>query len=240
MAFFPRKVGGRHLALSRWDRENNAIATSTDGCWWGNPRTLHVPSRPWELTQTGYCVSPVETDEGWLVLTHGVGPMRQYSRGALLLNLADPSRVIGALREPLTTPQDDECYGYVPDVIYSCGPCGTATCSCCPTEPVTPPCGSPSSTCRSSSSGWSRRAARDDAGEEPGVVRHQALRGEALLDIVPAVLTGQGADPSDRVDSAGDVVDQEPGAGRGGRSRASLPADGRSGAAGRRLHRPDD
>jgi predicted GH43/DUF377 family glycosyl hydrolase len=121
MAFFPRKVGGRHVALSRWDRENNAITTSSDGCWWGNPRTLHVPNRPWELTQTGNCGSPVETDEGWLVLTHGVGPMREYSIGALLLDLEDPSRVIGALREPLMTPQQDERDGYVPNVVYSCG-----------------------------------------------------------------------------------------------------------------------
>jgi predicted GH43/DUF377 family glycosyl hydrolase len=121
MAFFPRKVGGHYVALSRWDRENNAIATSTDGRWWGDPRTLHVPSRPWELTQTGNCGSPVETDKGWLVLTHGVGPMREYSIGALLLDLEDPSRVIGALREPLMSPEDDERDGYVPNVVYSCG-----------------------------------------------------------------------------------------------------------------------
>jgi predicted GH43/DUF377 family glycosyl hydrolase len=121
MAFFPRKVGGRHVALSRWDRENNAIATSSDGCWWGDPRTLHVPTRPWELTQTGNCGSPVETDAGWLVLTHGVGPMREYSIGALLLDLEDPSRVIGALREPLMTSQENERDGYVPNVVYSCG-----------------------------------------------------------------------------------------------------------------------
>jgi predicted GH43/DUF377 family glycosyl hydrolase len=121
MALFPRTVGGRHLALSRWDRENNAIATSPDGYVWGEPRTLHVPSRAWELTQTGNCGSPVETDEGWLVLTHGVGPMREYAIGALLLDLEDPSRVIGALREPLMRPRDDERDGYVPNVVYSCG-----------------------------------------------------------------------------------------------------------------------
>jgi predicted GH43/DUF377 family glycosyl hydrolase len=121
MALFPRMVGGRHVALSRWDRENNAIATSADGFWWGDARTLHVPSRPWELTQTGNCGSPVETDQGWLVLTHGVGPMREYSIGALLLDLDDPSRVLGALREPLMSPRDDERDGYVPNVLYSCG-----------------------------------------------------------------------------------------------------------------------
>jgi predicted GH43/DUF377 family glycosyl hydrolase len=121
MALFPRTVGGRHVALSRWDRENNAIAYSTNGWWWGTPRTLHVPSRPWELTQTGNCGSPVETEAGWLVLTHGVGPMREYVIGALLLDLDDPSEVIGALREPLISPGDDERDGYVPNVVYSCG-----------------------------------------------------------------------------------------------------------------------
>ncbi len=121
MALFPRTIGGRHVALSRWDRENNAIATSPDGLSWGEPRTLHVPSRAWELTQTGNCGSPVETDQGWLVLTHGVGPMREYAIGALLLDLEEPSRVIGALREPLLSPRDDERDGYVPNVVYSCG-----------------------------------------------------------------------------------------------------------------------
>jgi predicted GH43/DUF377 family glycosyl hydrolase len=122
MAFFPRAVGGRHVALSRWDRENSAIAFSDDGRVWGDPHTLHAPSRPWELTQTGNCGSPVETDAGWLVLTHGVGPMREYAIGALLLDIDDPTRVIGDLREPLMTPQDDERDGYVPNVVYSCGP----------------------------------------------------------------------------------------------------------------------
>jgi hypothetical protein len=149
----PRRVGGRHVALSRWDRENNAIATSADGLWWGDARTMHVPTRPWELTQTGNCGSPVETDQGWLVLTHGVRPMREYAIVALLLDLESPSRVIGALREPLISPRDDERDGYGPT---SCTPAGhscMASGSCCPTGPATPPCGSPSSTCRSSSSG---------------------------------------------------------------------------------------
>jgi predicted GH43/DUF377 family glycosyl hydrolase len=121
MALFPRRIGGRHVALSRWDRENNAVCTSTDGRWWGDPRTLPLPSRPWSLTQTGNCGSPVETDAGWVVLTHGVGPMREYVIGALLLDLQDPSRVLGALREPLLVPADDERDGYVPNVVYSCG-----------------------------------------------------------------------------------------------------------------------
>jgi predicted GH43/DUF377 family glycosyl hydrolase len=121
MALFPRTVGGRHVALSRWDRETNTIATSSDGLLWEEPRTLHVPTHAWELTQTGNCGSPVETDRGWLVLTHGVGPMREYAIGALLLDLEEPSRVIGALREPLMSPRDDERDGYVPNVVYSCG-----------------------------------------------------------------------------------------------------------------------
>jgi predicted GH43/DUF377 family glycosyl hydrolase len=121
MALFPRRVGGRHVALSRWDRENTAIAFSDDGRWWGDPRTLHVPARTWELTQTGNCGSPVETAAGWLVLTHGVGPMREYSIGALLLDLEDPAKVLGALREPLISPAEDEREGYVPNVVYSCG-----------------------------------------------------------------------------------------------------------------------
>jgi predicted GH43/DUF377 family glycosyl hydrolase len=121
MALFPRPVGGRQVALSRWDRENSAIAFSDDGRWWGDPQTLHAPSRPWELTQTGNCGSPVETEAGWLVLTHGVGPMREYAIGALLLDLDDPARVIGDLGEPLMRPDDDERDGYVPNVVYSCG-----------------------------------------------------------------------------------------------------------------------
>lgn len=121
MALFPRKVGGRYVALSRWDRENNSVATSDDGRWWDDPQTVHAPSRPWELIQTGNCGSPVETEAGWVVLTHGVGPMREYAIGALLLDLDDPTRVIGGLREPLISPLEDERNGYVPNVAYSCG-----------------------------------------------------------------------------------------------------------------------
>lgn len=121
MALFPRKVGGSYLALSRWDRENSAIATSSDLLCWDEPRQLHAPSQPWELIQTGNCGSPIETAAGWLVLTHGVGPMREYAIGALLLDLDDPSRVIGDLVEPLMRPDEDERDGYVPNVVYSCG-----------------------------------------------------------------------------------------------------------------------
>jgi predicted GH43/DUF377 family glycosyl hydrolase len=121
MALFPRKVDGRYVALSRYDRETSAIATSTDGRVWGTPTTLQSPEQPWELIQLGNSGSPVETEAGWLVLTHGVGPMREYCLGAILLDLDDPSRVIAALREPLLRPAQDERDGYVPNVVYSCG-----------------------------------------------------------------------------------------------------------------------
>ncbi len=121
MALFPRLVGGRHLALSRWDRENNAIAISEDGHDWNDARRVQVPERPWELIQLGNCGSPIETPQGWLVLTHGVGAMRRYAIGALLLDLDDPWRVRGRLLEPLLQPAEDERDGYVPNVVYSCG-----------------------------------------------------------------------------------------------------------------------
>jgi predicted GH43/DUF377 family glycosyl hydrolase len=122
LALFPRRIDGRYAALSRWDRETNSLATSRDGRIWPEARALEVPSHTWDLMQVGNCGSPVETDEGWLVLTHGVGPMRVYALGALLLDLEDPSRVIGALKEPLLIASPDERDGYVPNVVYSCGP----------------------------------------------------------------------------------------------------------------------
>ena len=121
MALFPRKVNGSFVALSRWDRESTAIATSVDGRIWGAPITLHSPQQPWEIIQLGNAGSPIETAVGWLVITHGVGPMREYSLGAILLDLEDPTKVIGALREPLMRPRADERDGYVPNVLYSCG-----------------------------------------------------------------------------------------------------------------------
>jgi len=121
MALFPRKVGGRHLALARCDGATNSLTASENGAWWGEPASLTSPRQPWNLLQTGNCGSPIETGAGWLVLTHGVGPMREYTIGALLLDLDDPSRVLGALREPLLRPSEDERDGYVPNVVYSCG-----------------------------------------------------------------------------------------------------------------------
>ncbi len=121
MALFPRPVGDAYLALTRSDRETTGVTSSPDGSWWGPPTPLRGPTTPWDLVQTGNCGSPIETDEGWLVLTHGVGPMREYVLGALLLDLDDPSRVVGELAEPLLRPAEDEREGYVPNVVYSCG-----------------------------------------------------------------------------------------------------------------------
>jgi predicted GH43/DUF377 family glycosyl hydrolase len=120
-ALFPRKVAGQWLALSRSDRESSGVATSPDGSRWGIPVPLRPPVAAWELLQTGNCGSPVETSAGWLVLTHGVGPMREYALGALLLDLDDPTRVVGRLPTPLLAPAEDERDGYVPNVVYSCG-----------------------------------------------------------------------------------------------------------------------
>jgi predicted GH43/DUF377 family glycosyl hydrolase len=121
MALFPRLVGGRHLALCRTDGENISLAASTDGYTWSQTQLIHAPNEVWELLQVGNCGPPIETDRGWLVLTHGVGPMRTYAIGAILLDLDNPSRVIGRLARPLLEPDPDEQDGYVPNVVYSCG-----------------------------------------------------------------------------------------------------------------------
>jgi predicted GH43/DUF377 family glycosyl hydrolase len=121
MALFPRLVAGRHLALCRTDGENISLASSPDGYAWSEPRLVHKPKQVWEMSQVGNCGPPIETDRGWLVLTHGVGPMRSYAIGALLLDLDNPNRVIGRLTQPLLAPNGDEQDGYVPNVVYSCG-----------------------------------------------------------------------------------------------------------------------
>jgi predicted GH43/DUF377 family glycosyl hydrolase len=121
LALFPRRIDGRFAAVSRYDEENNAIAFSDDPRRWDGAVTCQLPQQPWETIQLGNCGSPIETDDGWLVLTHGVGPMRTYSLGALLLDLDDPTRVIGRLPQPLLSPAVDEQDGYVPNVVYSCG-----------------------------------------------------------------------------------------------------------------------
>jgi predicted GH43/DUF377 family glycosyl hydrolase len=121
MSLFPRRVGGRFAALSRHDGAGNAIAISDDIERWNGATPIEAPRAMWETVQVGNCGSPIETSEGWLVLVHGVGPMRTYSIGAWLLDLDDPTRMIGRMRDPLLSPQPDEQDGYVPNVVYSCG-----------------------------------------------------------------------------------------------------------------------
>ncbi|MEU4381884.1 glycoside hydrolase family 130 protein [Micromonospora echinofusca] len=121
MALFPRTVDGRHLALCRSDGETIGLTVLADDGTWQAPVPLHGPRRGWELIQVGNCGSPVETASGWLVLTHGVGPMRRYAIGALLLDLHRPERVLAELPGPLLAPDDTEREGYVPNVVYSCG-----------------------------------------------------------------------------------------------------------------------
>jgi predicted GH43/DUF377 family glycosyl hydrolase len=121
MALFPRMISGRYAALSRIDNESNFIMLSDDVRSWGEPIRIQEPEQPWELLQLGNSGSPLETDAGWLVITHGVGPLRRYSIGAILLDLDDPRRVIGHLDEPLLVPTEEERDGYVPNVVYSCG-----------------------------------------------------------------------------------------------------------------------
>jgi predicted GH43/DUF377 family glycosyl hydrolase len=121
MALFPRMIDGRYAALSRYDNQNNYVMFSERVRFWDEAVQLQVPKRHWELAQVGNCGSPLETDAGWLVITHGVGPMRQYSLGAILLDTHDPRQVIGHLDEPLLVPTEDEREGYVPNVVYSCG-----------------------------------------------------------------------------------------------------------------------
>ncbi len=121
MALFPRRIDGRYAMLSRYDDENLFLMLSDDRHFWSDPRLLVEPSRPWEFVKIGNCGSPIETGAGWLVLTHGVGPMRKYCIGAMLLDLQDPSKVIGRLNEPLLEPAADKRNGYVPNVVYTCG-----------------------------------------------------------------------------------------------------------------------
>ena len=121
MAFFPRKINGHYAMLSRQDDENLFLMMSDNPHFWADPKLLQQPSHPWEFVKIGNCGSPVETGAGWLVLTHGVGPMRKYCIGAILLDINDPSRVIGRLDQPLLKPEGSGREGYVPNVVYSCG-----------------------------------------------------------------------------------------------------------------------
>jgi predicted GH43/DUF377 family glycosyl hydrolase len=121
MALFPRMVAGRHRSLCRSDGESTSVATSVDGFVWSAPEVIQAPAASWEVLQVGNCGPPIETDRGWLVLTHGVGPMRIYSIGAILLDLEDPTKVLARLERPLLQPTLEEQNGYVPNVVYSCG-----------------------------------------------------------------------------------------------------------------------
>jgi predicted GH43/DUF377 family glycosyl hydrolase len=121
MALFPRRIGGHYVMCSRIDGENLYIMYSDIVHFWETAELLQTPQQPWEFVQIGNCGSPIETSEGWLLLTHGVGPMRTYCIGAMLLDLNDPLKVIGCLDEPLITPTEKERDGYVPNVAYSCG-----------------------------------------------------------------------------------------------------------------------
>jgi predicted GH43/DUF377 family glycosyl hydrolase len=121
LALFPRKVNGKYAMISRIDGWNNYIMYSDNINVWENPVKLQCPKFTWEYVQIGNCGSPIETEEGWLMITHGVGPMRRYCLGASLLKLDDPSVELGRLDEPLLVPNPDEREGYVPNVVYSCG-----------------------------------------------------------------------------------------------------------------------
>ncbi|MBO9639900.1 MAG: glycosidase, partial [Siphonobacter aquaeclarae] len=121
MALFPRKVAGKYRMLGRQDGENIYLMDSDDLYFWHSSNLLMAPEYPWEFVQLGNCGSPIETPEGWLVLSHGVGAMRKYCIGAFLLDLEDPSRVLARLPYPLITPLEEEREGYVPNVVYTCG-----------------------------------------------------------------------------------------------------------------------
>ncbi|MDR3638973.1 MAG: glycoside hydrolase family 130 protein [Isosphaeraceae bacterium] len=120
-ALFPRLINGQYAMLSRQDNENIYLMYSDMPHFWYSKELIAKPTYPWEFVQLGNCGSPIETEAGWLVLTHGVGPMRKYAIGAFLLDLNDPSRLLGRLETPLLEPDASEREGYVPNVVYSCG-----------------------------------------------------------------------------------------------------------------------
>jgi len=121
MAFFPRRINGHYAMLSRQDDENLFLMFSDNPHYWSDPKIILHPAQIWESVKIGNCGSPLETEAGWLVLTHGVGPMRKYCIGAVLLDLDDPTKVLGRLSAPLVSPEGDGREGYVPNVVYSCG-----------------------------------------------------------------------------------------------------------------------
>ena len=121
MAVFPKKIDGQYTMIGRIDGENIFLLKSDSIDYWDNAVQIIQPKYDWEFVQIGNCGSPLLTDAGWLLLTHGVGPMRKYCIGAVLLDLKDPAKVIGQLEGPLLSPTDEESSGYVPNVVYSCG-----------------------------------------------------------------------------------------------------------------------
>lgn len=121
MALFPRRIHNKYAMVSRIDGVNNYIMFSEDIHFWQDAQKIQEPQFPWQFIQIGNCGSPIETEQGWLLLTHGVGPMRRYCLGITLLDLNDPTKVIGQTREPLLSPNEEEREGYVPNVVYSCG-----------------------------------------------------------------------------------------------------------------------
>jgi predicted GH43/DUF377 family glycosyl hydrolase len=121
MALFPRKIDGKYAMIARQDNENLYLIYSDDLHTWDGGQAILKPEFPWEFVQIGNCGSPIELDEGWLLLTHGVGPVRKYSIGAALLDKNDPSKVLARSREPLLRPEPSEREGYVPNVVYTCG-----------------------------------------------------------------------------------------------------------------------
>lgn len=121
MALFPRKINGQYAMIARQDNENLYLIYSDDLYTWNGGQPILRPEFPWEFVQIGNCGSPIELDEGWLLLTHGVGPVRRYSIGAVLLDKADPSKVLARSREPLVRPEPADREGYVPNVVYTCG-----------------------------------------------------------------------------------------------------------------------
>ena len=121
MALFPRRIGGRYMMIGRQDGENIFLLKSKTLDHWGEGELLVTPHYPWEMVQMGNCGSPIELDEGWLVLTHGVGAMRKYSIGAVLLDKQDPAKVLGRTRQPVLSPINEDREGYVPNVVYTCG-----------------------------------------------------------------------------------------------------------------------
>jgi predicted GH43/DUF377 family glycosyl hydrolase len=121
MALFPRRIGGQYAMIARQDNENLYLLYSDDLYSWNGGKIILKPLFPWEFVQIGNCGSPIELDEGWLLLTHGVGPVRRYSIGAVLLDKADPTKVLARSREPLVHPEAPDREGYVPNVVYTCG-----------------------------------------------------------------------------------------------------------------------